>query len=303
MEGTTARLRIGIGGWEHEVLDRCLYPQPGMGSLEKLSFYAQFFGTVEVRPTFWDESLGPGDAREWASAVGTDFQFIVKLHRRFTHERAMRSALARSTRAILAELARRDRLGGLLLQFPYSFTNTGPARYHLARLAEAFRGFRLLVEFRHESWNQTTTGALLAEHAMAPAIVDMPRIRQLGPLGRVRPDGTAYLRLHGRNEKGWLLPAMDLRYDYLYNKRELAELKRRIDHLTTRSQTSLVVFNNTTGGKALANALQLQARLSASRKTVLPPKSIEWFPFLREVAADETLAIPLFTEEPYRKAI
>jgi uncharacterized protein YecE (DUF72 family) len=302
MEDVTL-LRIGIGGWEHEVLDRCLYQRPGMGSLEKLSFYAQFFGAVEVRPTFWDESLGAAEARDWASAVGADFRFVVKLHRTFTHAREMKSEPARSTRALLAELARRDRLGALLLQFPYSFTNTGAARYHLARLAEAFRGFPLQVEFRHDSWNQSGTGALLGEHDMTPAIVDMPRIRQLGPLASVRPDGTAYVRLHGRNEKGWLLPAMDLRYDYLYNARELAELKRRLDHLTARSESSIVIFNNTTGGKAVANALQLQAKLSASRKTALPPRSLEAFPFLREIAAPETGAMELFAEESYRKAI
>ena len=303
MDGMTSRLRIGIGGWEHEVMDRCFYERPGMHALEKLTFYAQYFSTVEVRPTFWDETLGASEARDWASAVGGDFQFVVKLNRKFTHEREMKSTLARSTRAILAELARRDRLGGLLLQFPYSFTNTGASRYHLGRLGEVFGGFPLLVEFRHDSWNQNGTAALLAEHAMRPAIVDMPRIRQLGPLARSQPSGTPFLRLHGRNEKGWLLPTMDLRYDYLYNARELAELTRRINHLSPRSEETLVIFNNTTGGKAIANALQLRARLSTSRKTVLPGRSLEVFPFLNEIATPETAAMPLFADKPYRRAI
>jgi len=297
------QVRIGIGGWEHEVLDRCLYPRPGMESLEKLSFYARVFPTVEVRPTFWDESLGAGDARDWASAVGPDFRFLVKLHRHFTHERQMKTELARSTRALLAELARRDRLGALLMQFPYSFTNTGAARYHLARLAEVFGGFPLQVEFRHDSWNQSGTGALLAEHGMTPAMVDMPHIRQLAPLARVRPERAAYVRLHGRNDKGWLLGAMDARYDYLYNARELAELKRRLDHLTTRAVSTVLIFNNTTGGKALANALQLAARLSPSRRTAIPSKSLEAFSFLREVAEPESATIGLFDDETYRQAI
>ena len=303
MDGTTGRMRIGIGGWEHDILDRSLYPRPGMESLEKLSHYAQFFNAVEVRATFWDESLGAADARAWAGAVGPDFQFVLKLNRRFTHEREMKTELARSTRAMLAELARRDRLGGLLLQFPYSFTNTGAARYHLGRLAEAFGGFPLLVEFRHDSWNQGSTAALLAEHGVSPAIVDMPHVRQLAPLGRVRPEGTAYLRLHGRNDKGWLLHGMDLRYDYLYNARELAELKRRIDHLLARTTSLSVMFNNTSGAKALANALQLQARFSPSHRVALPPRSLETFPFLRDIAAPESVAMPLFAQEQYREAV
>ncbi|MGB6123597.1 MAG: DUF72 domain-containing protein, partial [Bacteroidota bacterium] len=83
------RYYMGIGGWEHEALDRCFYPHPGSSSLQKLSYYSTFFSSVEVRATFWDESLTSSDARGWSEAVAGngDFLFLIKLHSMFTHKR------------------------------------------------------------------------------------------------------------------------------------------------------------------------------------------------------------------------
>ena len=129
---------IGTGGWEHDVLDQCLYPQSGMTSNQKLAYYARFFGTTEVRATFWDESIAAADARGLAEAVEGrhDFLFNVKLHKAFTHKRELHSSMAKNNRGVLQELARHNKLGALLLQFPYGFTNTGAGRQHLVKLAE-----------------------------------------------------------------------------------------------------------------------------------------------------------------------
>ena len=68
--------------------------------------------------------------------------------------------------------------------------------------------------------------------ALSSVHADLPRIKQF-PVTFPRPRGErAYFRLHGRNEKGWLLNGYDVRYDYLYNARELRELKRRMCHRT-----------------------------------------------------------------------
>jgi uncharacterized protein YecE (DUF72 family) len=82
MKPNSRSIYVGVGGWEHEILDHCFYPTQGGTTARKLEFYARYFNSVEVRPTFWDSALGVDDAREWTRALEgrKDFRFIVKLH-------------------------------------------------------------------------------------------------------------------------------------------------------------------------------------------------------------------------------
>jgi len=297
-------IRVGMGGWEHEVFDACLYPHAGLTSAEKLAFYARHFQAVEVRATFWDDALTADDAREWTSAVADapGFVFNVKLHSSFTHGKLIRADLTRTVREILQTLHRHDRLGSLLVQFPYSFTNTGGNRHHIVKLAEIFAGFPLHVEFRHQSWNQEGLSSFLEEHALGIVGADMPRIRQYMPFVATVCGSTAYLRLHGRNEKGWMLNGYDARYDYQYNSREVREITRRLRGLDRRSTSVTVICNNTTGGKSIPVAFQLLAALRERNTVTIPPRAIEAFPFLRSIARHETGETPLL-ETGYRRAI
>ena len=276
---------IGIGGWEHDSLDRCFYPSPGMGSVDKLAYYSRVFDTVEVRASFWDDTLSDEDARKWIHAVRENrrFTFTVKLHSSFTHRKTIRPNVSRAVRGLLHALLSADRLGTLLMQFPYSFTNTHANRLHLIRLAEVFAGYPVHVEFRHDSWNDAQTWDLLQEHSLGLASTDLPHVKQLMPYAPAITDH-AYLRLHGRNEKGWLLNGMDARYDYLYNERELREIKRRLDALSRKSRSVTIIFNNTTKAKAVANALSLISTLHEARQIDMPAATLKAFPHLQEVA-------------------
>jgi len=292
-------ISLGIGGWEHDILDHCFYPTRGSSSARKLEFYSRYFNCTEIRPTFWDASLGTADAREWSRAVEgrTDFRFVMKLHSSLTHARAITTPVVRSMHDILTELQRGNRLGAVLAQFPYAFTNTGAHRFHLEKLADAFRGFPLHVEFRHASWDQATVAQLLQDLQLQPVLADLPRIKQF-PLAYPRPAGQrAYFRLHGRNEKGWLLNGYDARYDYLYNARELREIKRRILSVPHSCTELLVLWNNTTGGKALANAFEMSAALFESRLLPLPLATLQAFPHLAPASKPVDRTSSLFDAE------
>jgi uncharacterized protein YecE (DUF72 family) len=300
VKGTT-NYRVGIGGWEHDELDRHFYPRAEMEPCEKLAFYSRCFDIVEVRATFWDGSLSVDDARSWADAVSANrrFRFSIKLHASFTHKREMKPQLTRTTRALLQELARRDRLSGLLMQFPYSFTNTSASRFHLVKLAELFRGFPLFVEFRHDSWNHPSVLHLLEENNVRLVSADLPRVRNFMPCTTSVIGETAYVRLHGRNEKGWLLNSPDTRYDYLYNTRELREIGRRLDMLRKRTKEVVVVCNNTTNAKAVANAFQIMSMVTQG-KVAISANALNSFPHLHEIAGDSST--PLM-DQAYRHAI
>jgi uncharacterized protein YecE (DUF72 family) len=296
---------IGIGGWEHAVLDSCFYPFEFTESNDKLAFYAGVFDTVEVRATFWDESLDEKDALQWIQAVRENkrFRFNVKLHGSFTHKQLIKPQQTRNMRGILHALLKADRLGTLLIQFPYGFTNTSANRFHVSKLAEVFAGYPLHIEFRHASWNHTSTWELLKENALSFVSIDTPRVKQFMPYSAAAAGESAYLRLHGRNEKGWLLNGMDARYDYLYNDKEMREIGRRFDILSGKSNHITVIFNNTTGGKAVANALQFAAMLRENKRVLVPDATLEEFPYLQDVAEPINGNQPLLTGGTYRRAM
>jgi uncharacterized protein YecE (DUF72 family) len=305
MQAKAERTKIGIGGWEHDVLDEALYSCPGLDARRKLEEYARFFDAVEVRPTFWDDTLGAEAAREWIAAVreSPSFLFSVKLHAAITHRKTLVAEPIRRMRALLQELASSDRLGAVLAQFPYAFTNTSANRFHLVRIAELFRGFPLHVEFRHQSWNTPQLLPFLEEAGVSPVSADVPRVRQLMPFTTRTLGDTAYLRLHGRNERGWLTSELDARYDYLYNAREIQELRRRIEAVHPTCRRILVIFNTTTGAKAVANALQLASALREGKAIPVPPPALEMFPFLAHIAPPDRMTEGLFEAVPYRAVV
>ncbi len=278
-----AQYSIGIGGWEHESFDQCLYGLATEYSSVKLRYYARFFDTVEVRSTFWDDEVSIHDALGWMEAVEANkrFRFNVKLHKSFTHGKVFSSELATRTRELLHELMKNNRLGTLVVQLPYSFTNTNANRYHLAKLSEMFQGFPLHVEFRNESWNDVhLLRNFLTDNQLGVVNADLPRIKQLMPFVTEVIGDTAYVRLHGRNEKGWLLNGMDTRYNYQYNGKELREIIRRLSALEQKCNHISVIFNNTTDGKAIANALQLISIMREGKPVLVPHATSLAFPDL-----------------------
>jgi uncharacterized protein YecE (DUF72 family) len=305
MERSAAKVRIGIGGWEYEILDRVLYGESGLSSEEKLSRYAQTFDATVTRPTFWDADLGAEDAALWARAVrqNSAFRFVVKLHHQCTHGRNLSTPVRQRVRHMLQVLDGEGRLETLLAQFPYSFTNTSSNRFALIRLAEVFRGFPFHVEFRHASWYQPSLRGFLEEHRVQLVSADLPRIRQFMPFQTGTPGPRALLRLHGRNEKGWLQSGFDARYEYLYNAREVIELRRRIESMMASAREITVIFNNTTSGHAVTNSLQLLSALRGGRAVDVPPSCVAAFPQLRQIADPARLQEGLFDSREIRTAI
>ncbi len=297
---------IGIGGWEHEGLNQCLYGVATEYSSVKLRYYARFFDTVEVRSTFWDDGLGANEAQQWMDAVAENkrFRFNVKLHKSFVHGKEIKPERATRVRGLLQELQKNDRLGTVLVQLPYSFTNTSANRFHLEKLSEVFRGFPLHVEFRNESWNDVHfLRNFLLENQLQVVNADLPRIKQFMPFVTEVVGDTAYVRLHGRNEKGWLLNGMDTRYDYLYNGKELREIVRRLAALEQKCNRIMVIFNNTTNGKAIANALQLVSMLREGKPVLVPQAASIAFPdLLQDMSA--VVEDSLFAgEKIYRRVV
>jgi uncharacterized protein YecE (DUF72 family) len=270
-------IRLGPAGWSYPDSPGHVYPAGVPARFDALHFLADYFDTIEVNSTFYR----PQPARTFASWVkrvarNAEFRFTVKLWQRFTHERGApwTADEVRQVTEGLQVLREAGRLGALLAQYPWSFKPGAASREGLARLAETFRGWPLVVEVRHGEWGRDEELGRFRDLGIGIANIDQPLIGQsLTPAAAATTD-VGYVRFHGRNYEHWFGEQEDAaqRYDYLYSAKELAPWVDRIRALarTEGVKDVYVISNNHFEGKGPANALMLRAMLER-RKAKAPP--------------------------------
>jgi uncharacterized protein YecE (DUF72 family) len=185
-------------------------------------------------------------------------------------------------------------LGALLMQFPWSFKNNKENREYIGGLVMQFMEFPLVLEVRHESWNQPEVYRMLHDLGVGFCNIDQPVIgRSLRPSERsTSPIG--YVRLHGRNYEHWFTSSdhPEERYDYLYSPGELESWAERIRHVAEAGEAAYVITNNHFRGKAVANALQLIS-IIRDQPVAVPPSLISEYPTLEAIAVPSPdLAVP-----------
>ena len=88
-------------------------------------------------------------------------------------------------------------------------------------------------------------------------------IRSSGHIVVTNPD-LVYLRLHGRNSRGWRSGSMQKQFDYDYSETELKQTAALITGtLMPGTRTGAVFFNNHVRGQAPKNCLRLGAIISS----------------------------------------
>lgn len=279
------QVRVGIAGWSYPDWEGVVYPSPKPSRFDPLAFLVQYFETVEINSTFY-RTPNPQSARSWArrSEGNLEFRFSVKLFKAFTHERNASSTDEKAVKHALEPLVESDRLGALLIQFPWSFKNDGESRRYLLTVLECFKQYPCVVEVRHASWDQPEFYDELSEQNVGFCNIDQPRIgRSLGPSQKATgPVG--YVRLHGRNYQDWFREnaGRDARYDYLYSLEELDPWLDKIARVSDDSSETYVITNNHFRGKAVVNALQIKSRI-ARKKVAAPASLVDNYPILETV--------------------
>src|SRR4051794_361326 len=140
----THPIRIGPAGWSYTDWEGTVYP-PHRSKFDPLAYLAEFFDTIEINSPFY--RIPPSThAKSWIRRVGgnPDFKFTTKVFRGFTHESAeLPPTDLKAFRDYLDPLAAANRLGALLLQFPWSFRNTPEGCEKLATLFSKFHDYPL----------------------------------------------------------------------------------------------------------------------------------------------------------------
>lgn len=278
---------VGTAGFSYKDWEGVVYPADlKKRKIHPLEYLAQFFDCCEINTSFYGH-IRPNVGKSWCektAAVNPNFQFTAKLFQGFTHvPRGSKSPspfqLTVSpkdeglTREGLDSIASEGRLGAVLVQFPVSFKNADDTRDYLFSLVRKFNQYPLVLEIRHESWNDPEILGRLAEEGVGFCNIDQPRLGKSlrGTAHVTAPVG--YVRLHGRNYKEWFqADNRNDRYNYLYKPKELEGWKERITHIGAQTDKTYVVANNHFKGQAAVNALELKNMLSG--KPVKAPKSL-----------------------------
>ncbi len=289
------KYNIGTAGWSYKDWVPNFYPKSQSGGFDWLQFYSHYFNCVEVNSTYYSY-ISPKIVEGWIKKVeGTnDFIFHIKLHQDFTHKRNFNEGNIKTVRYNLDVLNKSERLGGLLVQFPYSFAFDGSSVQHIQKIRDIFPDINCFVEVRHSSWKNNRAFEFFRENNLTFCTVDQPQIGQAIEFVPIITNDKAYIRFHGRNVEAWKKSLSNFgktqtyeeqssRYHYLYSLSELIEIVQKIKSIEHKVKEVNVIMNNHPQGDAVANAFELIHLLEEKTKVDMPPTIIKAYQRLEDI--------------------
>lgn len=232
------RVLLGTSGWQYKDWRKSFYPEK-LAQRLWLSFYTERFQTVEVNNSFY--RLPPPETfAAWAAGTPDDFVVVPKMSRYLTHIKRLRDPEEPVERFLRHAEPLGSKMGPILVQLP----PTLKADLELLKRCLALfpAGVRVAVEFRHETWFNEDTMAVLREFNAAHCLADR-EATVLGPVERTAD--WLYLRLH----EGVADPSP------CYSDEDLDEWVRRLVELEDGVTESFVYFNNDPNCCAVENAI------------------------------------------------
>jgi len=235
-------VHIGTSGWSYDHWQNIIYP-PGLPPFQRLPYYWAHFQSVELNSSTY---RWPADRTfaGWWRRLPEDFVMTVKAPRGLTHATRLYQPERWLTRICdgLGHLG--SKMGVFLVQLPPTFECDMPRlAYFLDQLPA---GLRVAVEFRHPSWHNEATLALLEQHQVAYCVMSgayLPCIlRATAPF--------VYVRMHG--------PDQHHLYAGSYADDNLRWWRDRICEWQSMGKDVFVYFNNDGCGYAVHNAKTLK---------------------------------------------
>lgn len=156
------------------------YP-PGMKSTDYLKYYATQFQTVEIDSTYY-RTPSASTVSGWYERTPADFVFAAKVPKIITHEKVLKDCEAEFDEFIDRMDILDEKLGPLLLQFPWFNKYEIQADEFMARLrfflnrVKDLPTVRFAVEIRNRAWLDKRFADLLREYNVALALTDQSRM-------------------------------------------------------------------------------------------------------------------------------
>ncbi len=285
-----SRIKVGPAGWSYKDWNGIVYPANPGSKFDPLEYLAKFFNTIEINSSFYRPPAA-STASGWARRIARnpDFVFTAKLHRVFTHERGKATAEdEKMFREGIDPLAKNNRLGAILVQFPWSFKNSDDERSYLLKLIERFKDYPLVLEVRHVSWNTPGIYEMLENRGVGICNIDQPLFSKSIRPAAMTTAPVGYVRLHGRNYQNWFRDKAprDERYNYLYSHEELEPWMARIKEVAAQTKETYVITNNHFRGKAVVNAVEIKSILE-EKPVPAPAPLLHTYPELSDSVSTE----------------
>jgi uncharacterized protein YecE (DUF72 family) len=289
----SGRIVVGTSSWADPGFVAEWYPR-GLPAREQLPWYAERFEAVEVNSTFYAVPSA-ATVRRWAEVTPDGFTFDVKLHQSLSRHSATVDHLPKALRdrvdttprgrvrpseELDRELARRyqravkpltdaGKLSSFLLQLSPAFKPPSRRLDELDTLLSSLAPHAVAIEFRHRAWlheeRREATLGWLEQHGAALVGVDAPQGKpptMLPPFDAVTRGDLAYLRLHGRNARGWVKGrTVAERFGYRYSDEQLEQIAQRAQTLAEEADTVRMMFNNNRGDDAPVGAQRMRELL------------------------------------------
>ena len=293
----SSKYHIGTAGWSYKDWVPSFYPKNQSAGFDWLQFYSHYFNCVEVNSTYYTY-ISPKIVEGWIRKVtdSDDFLFTIKLHQDFTHKKDFDQQKIKTVNSNLDLLKQAERLGGLLIQFPYSFSFDNTTADYVRVLKDIFQSYNCFVEVRHKSWLKKEALEMFKKLNLTYCTIDQPQIGEAIPFEPIITNDKAYLRFHGRNVKAWLKSINNFgkqqsyeeqseRYKYLYPPGELVEIDQKIKSIQEKVKEVYVIMNNHPQGDAIANAFELIHLLEEKDKVQMPSTIVKAYPRLETLLA------------------
>jgi uncharacterized protein YecE (DUF72 family) len=251
---------VGTSGYSYDDWVGPFYP-PGTQNADYLSFYSKEFNFVELNFSYYKKP----DAfmlERMVQKIPDNFLFTIKAHKSMTHEISddLIQEIA-SFKQGIRPLKEAQKLGAILLQFPYSFHYTPQNRKQLDNISTNLEGYPLAMEFRNNEWVKDQVIEELKLRRICYVNVDMPDMPKLLKPSDIVTSELSYIRFHGRNKNMWWQGDNVSRYDYLYSDDELNDWLTRIKNILDKAKMLLISFNNHSRGQAIQNARKMKELL------------------------------------------
>lgn len=164
------QLFAGTSGWAYPSWKPDFYPQK-LAQAKFLGHYATQLNAVEVNFTF-RQLVKEATVAKWMAETPPHFRFTVKAHQVITHIKRLKGTEDFVPRflATIEPLASAAKLGPVLFQLPPNLkVDLEVLRAFLAPLP---RPLQKAFEFRHDSWLNEDTYAVLCEHNAALCVAE-----------------------------------------------------------------------------------------------------------------------------------
>jgi uncharacterized protein YecE (DUF72 family) len=167
-------LYVGTSSWSCQDWLGSFYPA-GAKPADFIQCYARHFRAVEIESTFYSIPAPPV-VIGWKERTPPGFVFSARVPGVITHQKILKDCRQEFTSFLTTMELLEDRLGPLLLQFPYFnkdiFVSRRQFDKHLLPFLKTLpKDFRFALEIRNKSWITWDFLELLREHSVAFVVV------------------------------------------------------------------------------------------------------------------------------------